>query len=216
MTIEEYTCTITYKEILMNPFMERYHFDAKDRQMIEATVRFACELIKVQMVVGYREDGIICAITLGAQYDKLSDAVGDHLLLSYCLECVGMELLSKAYEKVNLHVYEKKGYWIGNYQFPEGEKAREQLRCLHTSAVVWKKGMLHPAKSVILVAGYVTDKKQSGCEHCVHCGNTDCVFRKKEEKENSLSWNGNASAVGTSIYSYGIQRIFGNDRKSRE
>ena len=83
----------------MNPFMERYHFEMKDRQMIETTVRFACELIKLHIVIGYREEGVTCAITLGDQYDKLSDAVGEHLLLSYCLECVGMELLSKAYEK---------------------------------------------------------------------------------------------------------------------
>ncbi|HCJ07921.1 MAG: hypothetical protein PUC55_03810 [Lachnospiraceae bacterium] len=216
MTTEQYICTITYKEIPMNPFLERYHFEMKDRQMIETTVRFACELIKVHMVIGYREEGVTCAITLGKQYDKLSDAVGDHLLLSYCLECVGMELLSKAYEKVNQYVHEKRGCWIGSYRFPEGEKAQEQLQSLHTSTVVWKKGMLRPAKSVILLADYVTEQSQSGCEHCVHCGNTDCVFRKKEEKENSLPWNGNASAMGTPMYSYGIRRIFGNDRKLQE
>ncbi len=216
MTVEQYTCTIAYKEIPMQKFMERYHFEPKDREMVEATVRFVCELVKVQMWIGYREDGIVCAITLGKQYDQLSDVVTEHLLLSYCMECVGMEMLSKAYERVNQHVYERKGCWIGDYQFPEGGKAQKQLEKLQEVSVEWKNGMMHPAKSVVLVAEYVEEQSRSGCEHCMHCGNVDCVFRKKQEKENMKLNYGNASVMGMQTYSYGVQRIFGNDRKLQE
>ncbi len=216
MTVEQYTCTIAYKEIPMQKFMERYHFEPKDREMVETTVRFVCELVKVQMWIGYREDGVVCAITLGKQYDQLSDVVTEHLLLSYCMECVGMEMLSKAYERVNQHVYERKGCWIGDYQFPEGGKAQKQLEKLQGVSVEWKNGMMHPAKSVVLVAEYVEEQSRSGCEHCMHCGNVDCVFRKKQEKENMKLNYGNASVMGTQAYSYGVQRIFGNDRKLQE
>lgn len=200
----------------MQKFMERYHFEPKDRQMVEATVRFVCEIVRVQMWIGYQEDGIVCTITLGNPYDKLSDVVTEHLLLSYCMECVGMEMLSKAYERVNQHVYEKKGCWIGAYQFPEGENAQGQLKKLPETSVEWRNGMMRPAKSVVLTAKYVTDPTQSGCEHCTHCGNVDCVFRKRQEKENTKLNYGNASVMGTQAYSYGVQRIFGNDRKSQE
>ncbi|MBO5470503.1 MAG: hypothetical protein J6A03_12305 [Lachnospiraceae bacterium] len=213
MTVEQYTCTIAYKEIPMQKFMERYHFEPKDREMVEATVRFVCELVKVQMWIGYQEDGVVCAITLGKQYDKLSDVVTEHLLLSYCMECVGMEMLSKAYERVNQHVHERKGCWIGDYQFPEGGKGQKQLEKLQEASIEWKNGMMHPAKSVVLVAEYVEEQSRSGCEHCMHCGNVDCVFRKRQEKENMKLNYGNASVMGTQAYSYGVQRIFGNDRK---
>ena len=170
----------------------------------------------VFVVLRYEESGVICVVTLGERFDKLSDVVSDNLLLSYCIECVGMELLSKAYERVNQYVYEERKMWLANYQFLQTEDIKKGLDAVKTTSVTWKKGMLRPAKSVVLRADYVEDRGKSGCEHCSQCGNVNCVFRKQTINPNNLSKRSNTNAVGKNVYSYGINQIFGNNRKNEE
>lgn len=214
--IQEYKCTIEYKDIMMSEFMKRYHFETKDAEMVTAAVRFACKLIEVESVIRYEESGVICVVTLGERFDKLSDVVSDNLLLSYCIECVGMELLSKAYERVNQYVYEERKMWLTNYQFLQTEDIKKGLDEVKTTCVTWKKGMLRPAKSVVLRADYVEDRGKSGCEHCLQCGNVNCVFRKQTISPNNLSKRSNTNAVGKNVYSYGINQIFGNNRENEK
>ena len=85
MVTEQFSCVIEYKEIKMPEFMERYHFEKKDMEMIISCVRFVCEVIRVEMIIGYEEKSAVCAVTLGEKYDKLSDVVAENLLLAYCV-----------------------------------------------------------------------------------------------------------------------------------
>lgn len=216
METENYTFSFQYEELEIGHFIKRYHFDEKDRQLAEAVGRFLAEFTVVQAGICYLPQNITCAVTLGSKFDKLAELAAEHLLLSYCIECYGMEFLSKAYEKINVISFQKTGKWIGAYHFLEEEDIEETetaLSILAKAGVTWEQGMLRPLKSVIFTAEYTENKEESGCDHCTQCGNVTCTFRKEAEEKNKREKIENTMDLGREIYSYGISNIFGRRTK---
>ena len=140
METENYTFSFQYEELEIGHFIKRYHFDEKDRQLAEAVGRFLAEFTVVQAGICYLPQNITCAVTLGIKFDKLAELAAEHLLLSYCIECYGMEFLSKAYEKINILSFQKTGKWIWAYHFLEEEdieEAETALSILAKAGVTW-------------------------------------------------------------------------------
>lgn len=219
MQAEIFSFSIGYEEMEIKDFINRYHFDEKDKELVVSAGYFITELIRVKAEICYFPEKVVCAVTLGTVFDQIAELTAGHLLLSYCVDCYGMELLSKSYEKLNEFVFQKKGKWIGAYRFlgEENEKELEHaLKGLDGISIVWEKGMLHPLKSVVFVAEYKEKREESGCDDCRQCGNVTCSFRKKTEKENKKEKIVNTIDSGNGIYSYGISNIFGTERKECE
>ena len=216
METENYTFSFQYEELEIGHFIKRYHFDEKDRHLAESVGRFLTEFTTVQAGICYLPQSIRCAVTLGNSFDQLAELTAEHLLLSYCIECYGMEFLSKAYEKINLLSFQKTGKWIGSYHFLEEEEMEgpeEVLDLLYRTGVTWEQGMLRPLKSVIFTAEYKESKEESGCDHCTRCGNVTCTFRKDAEEKNKREKIVNTMDLGREKYSYGISNIFGRKTK---
>ncbi|MGN0153158.1 MAG: hypothetical protein ACI4A3_01810 [Lachnospiraceae bacterium] len=212
MQTEKYSFSIDCEQLNITHFMNRYHFEKKDSMLVEATGRFLAELLLVESGICYLPEKVICAVTLGSKFDQLEEVASDDLLLSYCMECYGMEFLSKAYEKINDYVFENCGRWMGHYHFLDDREIEEELKKLEGLSIFWENGMLHPAKSVLFTAEYTDKREESGCGHCSQCGNVSCLFRKQEENPNNTDKNRHTMELGKSVYSYGISRIFGEKK----
>lgn len=207
---------IAYEDIAIDSFMKRYHFEEKDRNLLDAACRFLTELIEVETGILLEKDRAVCLVTLGKRYDELSDMTAEagHLLLSYSLECLGMEILSRAYEKINELVFHQSGKWLGEYYFLGDENIEDLAACLSAFdglSVTWEKGMLHPLKSVVFMAEYREKKDDSGCHNCERCKNITCSFRNITE--NKQVQNTQTKTVDMKVYSYGISQILGNGKK---
>lgn len=184
-TIKDYTFNIEQNDISLKHFMERYHFDEKDVTLVHSTGVFLSNFIQAKAYVIYQKNGIICSVTLGNAYDQLESLVMEsgNLLLSYCLECYGMEFLSKTYERINETVHEETNQWLDTYQFldcADETHMKEILSSFYNEFdmdICLQKGMLHPLKSVIFTSNYTSDKINSGCHNCDACHNLTCNFR---------------------------------------
>ena len=228
MDIRTYKFSISADDNLVKNFIKRYHFDEKDTSLVGAVAVFAGEIIRVTSAICYEEQWVICAATLGEQYDILISMAEEagNLLLSYCLECFGMELLSKSYERINEMVYADTGKWMGVYRFldmdsleiseresraAEGEGGGAFQAVMDAGGISWRKGMLHPLKSVLFTAEYKLDKDESGCHSCEQCDSLTCSFRQniRGKVENA----GVISQMSKNVYSYGISRILENRRE---
>lgn len=214
MYVKAYTFPVGKEDISIDNFIERYHFDENDKELIKSTGIFLTGIITIIAVVSYRQENLVCAVTLGKQYDELEALVEEsgNLLLAYCMECMGLELLSKAYAKVNEAVFQETGKWMGAYHFEDSDRLKvenELAKALGEKGIYWKNGMLHPLKSVLFTAEYKENRTESGCHNCEQCDNLTCSFReiaalwgtaKMDEKIMDRSRR----------YSYGISRILEN------
>lgn len=214
MQMEAYSFQIEYNKIDMKRFVKRFHFEERDMELLAAAERFLAELVLVESVMVYREEKVVCAVTLGERFDFLSELVMDreNLLLAYGMECLGMEFLSCAYEKISAHVFERTGKWIGNYHFLEGEELEAGVD-LAKMPVVWENGMLHPLKSAVFTAEYVESREEGKCGQCESCENAACSFRisteKNAERESGkyAEYRERLKRGEYPVYSYGISRI---------
>ena len=213
---------IEYQQMDMKAFMERYHFDWQDCEMVKAAARFLSEITDIETWVMEEDEGVVCVATLGKRYDEIAGIAADsgNLLLSYCMECLGMEFLSKGYEKINQTVHEKTGLWLSKYHFLGEEESAVMMKQMlqsekkeHMVSVEWKNGMLSPLKSVIFSAKYQSQKESEGCHNCSACENITCSFRKIVEQKNKLYENVDNRKRSAKAYSYGVTAIFGGEQE---
>lgn len=207
MLMKKYRLSIEQKDIKIEEFMQNYHFEASYYEMIRGIQVFLMELVEIEVGVCYKEDSIICVVTLGDLFDQLERVVEDanKLMVSYCMECFGMEFLNQAYKKINERVYEDTGKWLGILDFLDEKDFCEIpaiLELFHEMSVAWKDGMLHPLKSVVFKSSY-SEKKKLDCHHCKECLHATCPFRKEEKNDLKIETEG--------MFSYGISRIFGGN-----
>lgn len=222
-----HTYKIAYEELDVTGFMQRYHFDKQDLEMVQAAMRFLSEITQVEVWILDKKSGVLCAATLGRRYDELEALVAEsgNLFLSYCMECIGMEFLSKGYEKINETVQEQKGLWLSKFSFLDeenmAEKEVQELFCMVLSesgkmereGVEWKNGMLKPLKSVIFRAEYRNQKEEGVCTDCSGCENITCSFRKFMTRKNKLYENVDNRKRSAKAYSYGVTTIFGGGKE---
>ncbi len=218
MNCKEYRFSIEQNAIPMDSFIRRFHFDEKDRELLVATERFLVEMITIEAGIQYREDGTVSVVTLGKRFDELSNLVAEsgNLLLAYSMECFAMEFLSKSYEKMNEMVFRETGKWMGEYHFwgtDNSEEIRRILEAFQNLFITQTDGMLRPLKSVIFAADYKEKKEESGCHNCEQCNNVTCSFRNIIKKQNPKRKPGYPTSSKGAVYSYGISRIMGHDRK---
>lgn len=169
-------------EIAVENFIKRYHFGQNDKELVQSAAVFLAGIVQVDAAIGYEDNGVTCAVTLGKHYDELAGIAEDsgNLLLSYCIECLGMEFLASAYEKISETVFTATRKWLGDYRFLDVvdiEKDQSLFPICEAGGIQFEKGMLHPLKSVVFTAGYKEEKSGAGHD-CGNCENAGCDYRQ--------------------------------------
>lgn len=201
--------------------MERYHFSKSDLPVLCSFFLALKPLINCQafyevIVSGQKrpkqlafseeKNFLVAIVTLGTTIDRLQELYleAQDVLSAYMIECLSLDLLNQAYEKLAKRIEEEEGMYIGRYEFLGGkyplEKTKDIFDYFSQSEVSYNEAyMLIPQKSVVFL-GVLTKEPNEACRHiCESCQNKNCknriIVRKPEEKQEFLP--------------YGYQRILG-------
>ena len=142
------------------------------------------------------ERGMAAAlITLGKAFDDYQDSClrGQDIDRAYQMDCLGMELLTKAYQSFDLFLHEETKLWPGEYRYPGSDFALEQtetiFEILSQKQVSCSRAcVMNPRKSVAFVVPLYEEQLQNKGT-CEKCDNVSCLYRKDKEKEQEDSCN---------------------------
>ncbi len=184
----------------------RYHFRDTDLPLLKEVYQ---EHLKPCMVSTYflwnaesLEEAKVL-MTLGKAIDeKQNHLMGTgQMSKAYILECLSMELLTKAYKKADDFLHDKTGLWCGVYMFPGSDGSLEGVAELVDSfrqeEITYNEAFnLIPKKSVAYKVMMVEEAPSLERESmlCAGCSRQTCENRKQTE------------------LNYGYKRIFGEKR----
>lgn len=139
-------------------------------------------------------------VSLGNKVDALQNEYvrRERLTEGYMIECIGMELLQTAYEKVAEIIRQKYGLWMSGIEFLGDryplEWTKDLFHVLQPEGITYNQAyMMTPKKTVAFLTALRQERKESYCHVCESCSNLQCPNRQKL----------------TSHMNYGYQRIFG-------
>lgn len=159
------------------------------------------------------EQFLAAIVTLGNPLDRLQELYleAQDVLSAYMIECLSLDLLNQAYEKLAGRIEAEEGLYISRYEFLGGkyplDKTKDIFDYFSQSEVTYNEAyMLIPQKSVAFL-GKLTREPKEICRHiCESCHNKNCtnriVLKKQEEKREFLP--------------YGYQRILGKGQGWKE
>lgn len=184
------TLSLHLEEDQYRDMIAQYHFAEEDLEQLERIGKFAEEVSVSEMYCGMmvNENRLAVIVTLGSGFDVLQEQYmqRERLLEGYMLECIGMELLRKAYEQTAEHIYAHTGMWISGFDFL-GEREpfsrmEEIFRQIQPQGIECNQAyMLMPKKTVVFLTDLCEQRKDSYCHVCADCGNVNCLNRKLEE-----------------------------------
>lgn len=207
--------------------MERYHYEESDFTQLQH-VYYALEpFVETKVYWEYNpaydfveyEDYAVVAITLGNYFDKMQEIYQDsqNLREAYMMDCIGAELLMKAYQETNGWIQSETALWSSKIEFI-GEKyplermaeilehmnlpkEQEANTCFYCNEAY----MLFPLKSAIYITALQKVKPGEPAECltiCESCSNKGCSNRIQEKKANG-------EKKEKDNWTYGYQKIFG-------
>jgi len=212
----------------INKLIEQFHFTEDDYEMLSIMHTVALtvsstgvnwgdgNLLNISDTAPYfsklPHDFMIAAITLGKAFDDLINLYleNEKLREAYMLDCIGLKLLSKAYDSLINDIEDKTGKYIPKLIFPGDELPlslnADICRVLNVKDIIpdQESFMLTPLKSACLIlplkeaSERIDSKKRSSCDICTDCKNTGCPFRAKTLK----------AKEGLNNLNYGYRRIF--------
>lgn len=217
--------TENFKEII-----RRYHFREEDLPMIEALHQSMMPLLQTKAYYRWKEKEepilyeryAVVFLTLGDGIDRLQEVYLNKKCLSeaYMVECISLELLTKAYEEFVKRVQRETGKWAEKIDFLGDTYPMEMLPELYAEFdsidIAYNESLvLTPSKSVVFLLPMSEEKAENSCHICENCKNTECIFRKDNER--SRLGAGRMPKRKNSILdninnTYGYQRIFGSKR----
>lgn len=216
----------------MDNLLGRYHFQPSDSQKLQAMYEAVKPLLEVKAYYLWGvpelhvdlETYTAVFLTLGAGIDALQNVylAGNHMSEAYMLECIGLELLSAAYEAYAAKMQLLSGKWAVKLHFIGDKYPFEYMDIIHRAMgeidITYNdQYVMSPQKSVAFFlemrqaeAGAspqdrtgLTEKRQQAAHthkalchvRLAHiCGDCKNVDCEYRHKEN---------------YTYGYQRIFG-------
>lgn len=183
MTFE--SIEVSLDETCLSDLIRRYHFNDNDKKDI---VRLYRQLYpRVHAIFHYviKDDHVYVVASLGRGIDSLQDSYlqkGD-IQKAYIIDCLGTQLLEKAYEEIDERIHELTGKFVGDYIFvgedrlpletmPDIMTMLGQKKIRYNAAYV-----LTPKKSVLFKAPLSLSKvHKKGM--CSICSNTECANRQ--------------------------------------
>ncbi len=230
-------------ETVINQVIKRYHFLEQDKESLSVLYQALLPLIRTEVFYIWNpvlkteempkcetmqsnvdagdernEDQALVFLSLGKAMDEFQSLYMDAGCLRevYMLECIGLELLTEAYEEFVKQVQQDTHKWAKRLEFVGDNCPIETLPGLYRQVFTEpgpitysEQCILSPKKSVAFFL-VMSDKKVDSkpCHICSQCKNTDCIFRQTTP-DSEKSYTGNQ-------YSYGYQRFFGQQRQLKK
>ncbi|MCR5671564.1 MAG: hypothetical protein K6G10_11220 [Butyrivibrio sp.] len=189
---------VSLDEACLEQLVRRYHFKDKDKRDIERLYRLVSPRVHPQFhyvtdsdagqaaekFLGGDLTSALVVLTLGPAFDSLQNAllekgeIGD----AYIVDCLGLEILSRAYEKLDEKLFELTGLYPGDYVFAGDErlpleKVPELMGMLAQPLVSYNEAfLLIPKKSVLFMAP-LYGKPVAKHSHCKLCGAVSCPMK---------------------------------------
>lgn len=209
------------EEVDIHTLLQRYHFAESDYATIKRLYDAVEPLVKAEVFIEYNpgyqfveySQYVVIAVTLGEYIDELIAlySKAEKVSLAYIVDCIGLELLMKAYREASHTVHAKTGLWMRQMEFL-GDKypinaAREILQHMQQTHITCNGAFfLSPQKSAIFVAE-LSDKYTDVNKNCNLCKDCNCL-----ECPNRIEAKGTKQIKGKESLNYGYQRIFGRGR----
>lgn len=186
-------------------FMKRYHFLERDRLCIKKILDQCKDYVGGAFF--YKsfldEEGledipyerfVVGAVSLGSGMDELEELFlhEQEYFCCYVLECLAQELLTMAYEQMNLYFGNKMGQWIQKFDFL-GDIFPLQMTSLIFDMVETKgleynsSFVLKPKNTVVFVGELLKQKNVDACNICANCTRVLCLNKRVMLDERKLS-----------------------------
>ncbi len=176
----------------------KYHFRKEDFASLQSLSRMLVPLLRTKAYYVWKEKGDVITyekyavvfLTLGDGPDALQEVYLSRNCLSeaYMLECIALELLTKAYEEFVKITQKETRMWAVKIDFlgdtysieilPELYQEFDQMDISYNEKLV-----LSPGKSVVFLLPVSEKEEEYPCDICKNCENQDCLFRQKDFKE---------------------------------
>ncbi len=183
---------VSLDEGCIDAFIRRYHFNDNEKAEIIRIYRKIAPRVHAifHHIIEEDKDGEKSALvvaSLGRAIDEFQNNLLEkgNIQEAYIVDCLGLDLLSLAYEKIDERLHESTGLYAGGYQFagsddfplesiPEAMKKLGQKKIRYNDAFV-----LVPKKSVVFRT-QLFEKQQEKHSKCSSCSAKKCVFRSSE------------------------------------
>lgn len=172
--------------------IQRFHFRKEDFLSLQAISRAMAPLLQIKAyylwksrdkIISYNEYAAVF-LTLGNGVDALQELYLSRKCLSeaYMVECIALELLTKAYREFVKKVQKETGKWAEKIDFLGDTYPIELLPRLYNEFEQMdisynEKLVLSPEKSVAFLLPMSKKETGSACNICKNCSNKSCVLR---------------------------------------
>ncbi len=207
--MEHKLITVSLCENELKTICGRYHFRDTDLPLLKEVYQDHLEPCNVSAYFTW-DTGNLEKVKVLMTLGKAIDEIQNHYMTisqmsrAYILECLSMELLTKAYKKADEFLHDKTGLWCGSYVFPGSDDSLEGITELVDSfmqeEITYNDAYtLMPKKSVAYIVPM--EEKAPVMEResmlCASCSRHTCENRKQ------------------TVLNYGYQRIFGERRSGQ-
>lgn len=178
---------VSLDEACLQEFVRRYHFNDTDKKEIIRLYRQLSPRVHAEFHYVLEGDGAVVVMTLGSAFDELQDSFiqkGD-INRAYMVDCLGIEIMSLGYDKIDEKLHELTGKYAGGYVFtgveelPLSETPR-LMALLGQKVVTYNEAyVLLPKKSVLFTVP-LYDEKIEKHDKCAYCSAVSCQLRKAE------------------------------------
>lgn len=192
MTFE--ALNVSLDENCFPDFIKRYHFNQEDKNEIIKLYRKVHPRVHAifHHIVEEGEDGTKVATvvaSLGRAFDEYQNVLvrQQDIHGAYIVDCLGLELLSKAYDEIDKKIHELTGLYTGGYTFagsPELplEKIPAIMKKLGQKKIRYNEAFVLVPKKSVLFTTKLYDKEQESHSKCAKCNAKNCSMRMEEYK----------------------------------
>ncbi|MDD2971137.1 MAG: hypothetical protein PHE02_03260 [Lachnospiraceae bacterium] len=178
----------------LQEMLKWYHYEVEDLAMLTHLYYAIEPVIDAQYVIqhnpGYifveENNYVVIAVTLGGGIDGVIDAYEDAgcIAEAYMLDCIGLQLLRKAYSQVENELNHRFRLWQTSLEFMGDNYPIECMKEIleNVNLISCNKAcMLSPGKSSVYIARVQSEKPEndmSVCgDICAKCPNVNCENR---------------------------------------
>ena len=180
---------VSLDENCISDFIRRYHFNEDDKNEIVRLYRKVFPRVHAAFYHVIEEDekgdkSAIVVASLGRAFDEFQSVLvrEEDIHGAYIVDCLGLELLSLAYSKIDEKLHEFTGLFPGGYVFAGSdelplERIPEIMKMLGQKKIKYNEAfVLIPKKSVLFVTK-LHKEKQEKHSRCSMCNAVKCTLR---------------------------------------